>query len=162
MQSEQRQLSANPVLRRLDALAGEWQMEAITEGRVVARSRSVFEWLPDGMFLVQQAEAEPPLPNTPPEWIKNSPFPITTIMGLDDASEQFYMMYADGRDVHRVYPMSMADGVWKFWGQAGPEFFQRFTGTFSDDGTVIHGLIEWSRDGENWQTDFEQTYTKKK
>jgi hypothetical protein len=154
--------STNPLLRRLDALMGEWQVEAAIDGRPLARSTSVFEWLPGGMFLVQHAEAEPPLPTTPPVWVANNPFPITTIMGLDDASEQFSMMYADGRDVHRVYPMSMSDGVWKFWGQAGPEFFQRFTGTFSADGTVIHGLIERSSDGQTWETDFEQTYTKTK
>jgi hypothetical protein len=154
--------STNPLLRRLDALVGEWQVEAIVGGRVVARSRSVFEWLPGGMFLIQHGEAEPPLPATPPEWVTNSPFPITTIMGLDDVSGQLYMLYADGRDVHRVYPMTMADGVWKFWGQAGPEFFQRFTGTLNADSTVIDGPIEQSRDGETWETDFVQTYTKKK
>lgn len=148
------------VLRRLDALVGEWQVEAIVDGKPVARSRSVFAWMDGGMFLVQHADAEPPLPTTPPEWITHSPFPITTVMGLDDASEQFFMLYADGRDVHRVYPMTLTDGVWKFWGQAGPEFHQRFSGTFNADGTVITGLIEQSPDGEHWETDFHQTYTK--
>jgi hypothetical protein len=152
--------SANPVLRRLDVLVGEWQMDAIVDGQVVARSRNVFEWLENGMFLVQHAVAEPPLPTTPPEWVTHSPFPITTVIGLDDMSGQFYLNYADGRDVHRVYPMTMESGVWKFWGQAGPEFYQRFTGTFSADGKTIAGRIEQSRDGEHWETDFEQVYTK--
>ncbi|HEX6471886.1 MAG TPA: hypothetical protein VF069_22515 [Streptosporangiaceae bacterium] len=153
--------STNPVLRRLDALVGEWQVDVLGEDGVpVARSRSVFAW--DGMLLVHHAEAEPPLPNTPPEWITHAPFPITAVIGLDDLSGQFSMMYTDARDVHRVYAMSMEGGVWKFWGQAGPEFHQRATGTFTPDGNVIHALIERSADGHHWETDFASTYTKVK
>jgi hypothetical protein len=154
------QSTTHSELRRLDALVGEWQMDAIVAGQPVARARTVFEWIEGGAYLVQHTEGEPALPATPPEWVTGSPFPITTIMGLDDFSGAFTMMYADGRGVHRVYQMSLGDGVWKFWGQAGAEFHQRFTGTFNDAGDVITGRIEASRDGVNWELDFDQTYTK--
>jgi hypothetical protein len=36
--------------------------------------------------------------------------------------------------------MNLDGGLWKIWGQPGPEFHQRFTGTFSGDG------IRWGRD----------------
>jgi hypothetical protein len=62
--------------------------------------------------------------------------------------------------VFRVYQMNLAEGVWRIWGQAGPEFFQRFTGAFSDDNSTITGRWEGSRDGSNRVPDFDVTYAK--
>jgi hypothetical protein len=90
--------------------------------------------------------------------VENSPFPVTTIIGLDDASETFCYAYSDGRGVSRVYRMTLDDGVWKVWGQPGPKFFQRFTGTFSEDGNTIEARWEGSDDGSDWKLDFELTY----
>jgi hypothetical protein len=45
-------------------------------------------------------------------------------------------------------------------GQAGPRFFQRFQGTFSDDGRTIAAYWERSEDGQSWQRDFDIRYTK--
>jgi hypothetical protein len=70
------------------------------------------------------------------------------------------MLYADARGVCRVYQMSLGDGVWKIWGQSGPEFFQRFTGNFSGDGSIITAYWEKSRDGSTWEYDFDVEYTK--
>ena len=148
------------ILERLDALVGEWEMQATVEGRRVAGGRTKFRWLDDAAFLVQRADGEPPSEDTPPEWIANSPFPVTTVIGADDASGRFCCAYADGRDVHRVYEMTLSDGVWRIWGQAGPEFHQRFEGAISDDGKTIAARWEKSRDGSNWELDFELTYTK--
>jgi hypothetical protein len=78
---------------------------------------------------------------------------------VDDTSEQFTMLYADSRNVFRVYQMSLSDGIWKLWRDA-PGFSQRFTGTFNDDGDVIEGTWEHSADGENWEVDFDETYTR--
>jgi hypothetical protein len=158
MQQETR----NPVLGRLDALVGEWEFQASVGGQPAARGHTTFEWLDDGAFLVQRADAEPPTEATPPEWVANSPFPVTTIIGLDELSERFCYAYADARGVCRVYQMSLNDGVWKIWGQAGPEFFQRFTGRVSDGGNTITARWEASRDGSSWDTDFDLTYTKVK
>jgi hypothetical protein len=138
MDGAQLRPTANPVLRRLDALVGEWDMLASMEG-------------------------QPTVPSdieVPPEWLANSPFPITSIIGLDLASETFFYLYADGRGVYRVYRMSLNDDEWKIWGQSGPDFFQRFSGTFSEDGGTITGHWEASRDGTDWQTDFDVTYSR--
>jgi hypothetical protein len=151
-----------PVLSRLDALVGEWEMHASIAGQPTGVARASFGWIEQGAFLVQRADAGPPLPGAPAEWLTNSPFPLTTIVGLDDSSETFCYAYADARGVHRVYRMSLNDGVWKIWGQSGPEFFQRFTGTFSDDGNTITGSWDMSRDGSHWKRDFDVTYSRMK
>jgi hypothetical protein len=148
-----------PVLSRLEPLVGEWELEASIDGQPTVRGTTRFEWLEGGAFLVQHADAAP-TPGAPPEWTENSPFPLTTVFGLDDASGLFTMLYTDARGVCRVYPMSLDDGVWTIWGQAGPGFFQRFTASFSDDGRRITGRWERSGDGESWELDFDMEYTK--
>lgn len=92
----------------------------------------------------------------------NWPFPVTVIIGADDRTERFSYVYADARDVHRVYEMSLDDGIWKIWGQSGPEFFQRFSGTIAEDGSTIAAGWEKSSDGSSWELDLELTYTRVK
>jgi hypothetical protein len=150
----------NPLLGRLEALVGEWEMHAKLGGQTMAGGHTEFHWIEDGAFLIQHADADLPPGETPAEWLENSPFPVTTIIGLDDSSETFCYAYSDGRGVSRVYRMTLDDGVWKIWGQSGPEFFQRFTGTFGGEGKVIDARWEKSADGSEWDLDFELTYTK--
>jgi hypothetical protein len=155
MQQQQRR---SPALDRLDQLVGEWELEAIVEGRTVVTGRTTFEWLEGGAFLVQRADGEP-APGSPPEWVAGSPFPTTAIVGLDDTAERFWMLYADARGVSRVYELSLRESVLKIWRDA-PGFFQRFTGTFADDGATIVGRWERSDDGSSWEKDFDLTYTR--
>ncbi len=60
--------------------------------------------------------------------------------------------------------MSFADGVWKLWRTAADfsplAFSQRYTGTFSDDGSEIRGSWELTTDGSEWEHDFELIYTR--
>jgi hypothetical protein len=154
------QHTPNSALQRLAALVGEWEMQASVGGQPAGRARTAFEWLEGGTFLVQHADIAPAEFEPPAEWIANSPFPLTTIFGLDDASETFFMLYADARGVSRVYQMSLSDGIWKIWGRAAPGFFQRFTGTFSNDNNTITARWEKSDDGSKWERDFDLTYTK--
>ena len=154
------QSTPNPALRRLDALVGEWDMQASIGGQPTGSARTAFEWL-EGAFLIQRADAGPPLPDTPAEWLANSPFPLVTIMGLDESTGEFCMLYADARGACRVSRMTLTDGVWKIWREA-PGFFQRFTATVSGDGKTITGRWEGSRDGSAWQPDFDVTYAKVK
>jgi hypothetical protein len=149
----------NPALRRLDALVGEWAVQASVGGRPMGGGRTSFRWLEGGAFLVQHADADPAPPGTPAEWTANSPFPVVTIIGLDDTADQFCMLYADARGVFRVYQMRLDEGAWRVWRDA-PGFFQRFTAVFSDDGATITGGWEGSRDGSDWQDDFQVTYTR--
>lgn len=110
----------------------------------------------DGAFLVQRADAAA-LPAAPPEWTENSPFPVVSLIGLDDSSETFCMLYSDSRGVYRVYRMSLTTGVWRLWRNA-TGFSQRFTGVFSDDGDTIACTWERSTNASDWEPDFDLTY----
>lgn len=98
----------NPVLERLHALDGEWDVEASVGGVPAGRGHARFAWLDGEPFLVMSERDDPPLPTTPPEWIGNSPSPVTLVIGLDDAEETFSVLYGDGRGVLRVYRMALA------------------------------------------------------
>jgi hypothetical protein len=154
------QPTSNLVAARLDVLLGAWEMQASIGGQLTGRGRTTFEPLEAGAYIIQRSDAEPPLPGTPPEWVANSPFPLTAIFGLDDFTQTFSMLYADARGVCRVYQMSLDGNDWNIWGRPGPTFFQRFTGTFGDQGTTINAGWESSRDGSTWEPDFDLTYTK--
>lgn len=150
----------NTDLERLNRFVGEWELEVPLDGQTIRGGRETFEWLEDGAFLVQRSEGGD-LSEAPTEWVENAPRSAVSIIGLDDTSEQFTMLYADSRDVFRVYQMSLSDGVWEIWRDAdAPWFSQRFTGTFDDDGDVIEGTWEHSDDGVDWEVDFDLTYTR--
>lgn len=142
----------------LNVLVGEWEMEVSVGGVSLARAKTDFKWFEGGAFLIQHSVAEPPLPTTPQIWIDNNPNPIVVVIGYDDFSQKFYSVYTDVRGVRRVYQMSLEDKVWKFWGQAGSKFFQRFEGKISDNGNIINANVERSPDDKNWELDFNATY----
>jgi hypothetical protein len=54
---------------------------------------------------------------------------------------------------------SFDEGIWKVWREA-PGFWQRFSGTFGDDGESIRGVWEKGPDGSTWEHDFDMIYTK--
>lgn len=151
------QAQTGSVLSRLDALVGEWEMDAIMGGETLARARTAFAWIEEGQFLRQHAEGVG-LESAPAQWRENHPFPIAAVIALDDPSEHFYMNYSDGRGVHRVYEMTVEGGTWRVWGQAGPKFHQRFEATFSEDGNEIAGHWDSSGDGSEWRLDFDVVY----
>ena len=140
----------------LDPFIGQWEMSASVGGVTLTGGRATFDWLEDGWFMVQRADAEP-TDDTPPEFVANSPFPTVCVIGLDDSSGEFSLLYADARGVRRVYRMSFDGRVWKQWRDA-PGFFQRLEATFSDDGATIAGRWEKSPDGSDWELDFEFAY----
>ncbi len=155
---KQQPLTRNPALRQLDALVGEWEIQASVGGQPLGRGRATFEWLEGGTFLVRHEDAEPAA-SLPADMVTASPFPISAIIGLDESTAEFTMLYSDARGVCRVVQMSLSDGVWKMWREA-PGFFQHFTGTFSGDGNTITGYWEKSGDGSKWEHDFDLAYTK--
>jgi len=67
-------------LKRLDALVGEWDMQASIDEQPMSKSRTTFAWLEYGCFLAQHAERPDAIS---PEWEGHSPLPLDTIMGLD-------------------------------------------------------------------------------
>ncbi len=61
--------------------------------------------------------------------------------------------------------MTFDDGLWTLRRDSPDfsplEFWQRFTGTFSEDGNRIDGQWEISHDeGANWEKDFDLNYTR--
>jgi len=147
----------HPALARLDVLVGRWTVQPKVEG--VGTARAEFGWQDDGAFLRQFTDADS-IPSTAPQaWQDNAPFPTTALIGLDDAAEQFTMLYADARGVHRVYRMTFADGMWRIWRDA-PGFNQRCTATVGADGNRIDGRWEMSQDGATWRPDFELSYVR--
>lgn len=145
----------HPALATLEPLVGEWEMEASADGRPMARGRTTFEWLEGGAFLVQHADVKPT--ELAPEWREHAPFPVTSIIGVDDSSEEFSMLYSDARDVFRIYRMTVAGRTWTVW-RDHPGFRQRFIGEFSEDGRTISGRWEQSPDGSIWTIDFDMSY----
>jgi hypothetical protein len=135
---------------RLEALVGEWTMEAGPPGGPPwpGAGRLTFEWLEGAPLLLQRWHVD--LPEAPGG---------VAVIGCDGKSGSYSQLYTDERDVQRIYAMSLADGEWKLW-RDGEPFSQRFTGRFSEDGNTITGRWEIAEDGETWRVDFELTYTR--
>jgi hypothetical protein len=143
-------------LSRLDALVGEWEMEALFVAGYFGPGsppvsdrggRTTFEWLEGGFFLIQHFTVDNPA----------APSGLAIIGSVE--AETFSQHYYDSRGVARSYQMSLDGGVWKLWREA-PGFWQRYTGMFSDDGRTIKGAWEGSADGAQWKHDFDLNYIK--
>ncbi len=144
------------MLERLQPFVGEWDMEASLPAPPDSRARSVFEWALDGRFLVQRTEIS--IPEAPDS---------ISIMGADPGGEALSQHYFDSRGVVRIYAMTFEDGVWTLR-RDSPDFsdlnfWQRYSGTFGEDGDTIDGRWEISHDeGTTWEKDFDLVYTRVK
>lgn len=144
----------NEALQRLEIFIGEWRvglgssMPSQDDGGV----RSVFEWTLDGQFLLQRTEIPDPR------------FPGSlAIVGSDAEAKRYVQHYFDSRGIARIYAMDFRDGVWTLLREKPDfsplDFKQRFSGTFSPDGTAIFGTWEMDR-GSGWSNDFDLTYAR--
>jgi hypothetical protein len=131
-------------LAPLHALVGTWATEATHPAypSTVVTGRATFEWLEGERFLIQRSRTDHP------------DFP-DSIAILGAPEEQLAMHYYDSRGVHRVYGMSVDQGVWRMWRDA-PGFSQRFEGTLGED--TIAGLWQLSRDDSSWDDDLMITF----
>lgn len=148
----------NPVLQRLEALAGEWEVVPIIDGAPAARSKLSCEWVEQGAFMRQRTTTEIE-PGDPAGWEGAAPTSSSQMIGLDDRGEDFTVLYADSRGVVRVYTMTFGERSWTMHRDA-PGFHQRFVGEISDDGNTIDARWEGSPDGEEWALDFRLTYAR--
>ncbi len=134
-----------PSLRPLDALIGDWEVEVPPVPG--PHGRATFEWLEGGAYLRLHARAPDPAPAS------------MMIISGDESSGTYAVLYYDSRGVARVYQMSFTRLTWKIWREA-PGFWQRFSGTLSEDGRSIRAAWEKSADGSAWEHDFDLIYTK--
>ena len=147
----------NPSLVALAAFIGRWDMEIRWSpkthkdvgGPSVVLRCARFEWIEDGHFLIQYQGG----PDGPPE--------ARWLIGRDEGSEEYCILYSDARGISRVYQMSFEDRVWRIWRDA-PAFdhYQRFEGRLSVDGRSIDAHWERSADGQAWEHDFDLKYVK--
>ncbi len=115
------------------------------------RALTTFDWLAGRRFLIQRWEVEHP----------DAPDGIA-IIGADPTGAAYEQHYFDSRGVARIYAMGFTGNIWTLQ-RIGehPDFSQRFTGHFVDDGRTIAGSWEISNDkGSSWSPDFGLTYTK--
>ena len=144
---------SNLALDELKPLIGEWNIEVTSissypDPSAVVGGQSSFAWLEGGAFLIQHSE------------ISASEFPRSVaVMGPDEEAGTYRMLYYDSRGVSRIYRMTVSGGIWTLW-RDFPGFAQRFHGTFGEDGKVITARWESSKDGSNWERDFDLTYIK--
>jgi hypothetical protein len=69
------------------------------------------------------------------------------------------MHYFDSRGVSRVYATALSQTTWRYWRDApAPDLSQKFTATFSDDGSTITSRGQLSKDGRTWEGDLDLTY----
>lgn len=96
-----------------------------------------------------------------PEWEGAAPTWTDAVIGFDDHSGAFTMLYADARGVCRTYRMDFEGNRWTMSARAGEDFHQRFDATVSADASTIDGRWEASGDGQVWTTDFVVTYRRR-
>ncbi len=143
----------NPALKTLEVLVGDWTMELsnasfLPDPTSTIRGSASFEWFEGGDFLIVRQGA------------KKSGQPWATwFIGRDQDLNHFAAFYIDDRRVSRVYEMSFEKGQWKMWRNAA-RFAQRFVGKLDTNGKLITGRWEKSKDGKNWEQDFDVAYMK--
>jgi hypothetical protein len=140
----------NPALKLFSTLVGEWKTEGthpLLPG-ITVHGRSSFNWIEGGAFLIWHSE------------IDKEGFPAgVAIFGSDDSTGGYFMLYFDERKVSRQYEVSFQDNIVKWWRNA-PNFSQRYTWTFADNGNTIIGKGELCKDGKTWERDLDLTYTR--
>jgi hypothetical protein len=132
-----------------EALLGEWTTEVQHPDIGVVHGEMTIEWLDGGGYLIQRSSVE------------DARFPRgLALIGPTEAGDRIVQHYFDSRGVARVYELSLENGVWRTW-RDDPEFSQRITGRFTDDGSAIECVLERTEPDGRWVHDFDLTYRRK-
>jgi hypothetical protein len=124
--------------RMLDPFVGRWrtrgQVRATADAPAVEiEGTDSYEWLPGGWFLLHRVDVR----------IGGAPARGLEVIGWDAAAGSYFMHSYDDHGNTGTMRMSVADGVWRFVGDA-----ERFTGGFTDRDTLSG---HWERrDGAEW------------
>ena len=148
--SKTKALIPNPALERFSILIGNWKTVGTHPGipNTTLHGHTSFAWHEGGAFIIIHSEIdEPGVPSG------------VAIIGSDDTTGEYSMLYFDERGVSRKCEVSFVDNIWKWWRNA-PGFSQRYTHTIVDDGRTIIGKGELSKDGKTWEKDLDLTYTR--
>ncbi len=142
----------NPALEPLSVLIGEWKSVGthFALPGISLHGRSSFKWIEGGAFLLWDSEV----------YYEGIPVGIA-IIGSDDVTGKYYMLYFDERKVSRKYDVSIGENTIKYW-RNEPNFSQRYTWNIADGGDTIIGKGELSTDGSVWEPDLNLTYTRVK
>jgi len=148
---ESHSLEHNPALRRLGVLVGDWDMELsgasfLPDPQAKIHGPTSFKWNEHGAFLVMH-QGEKRVPQA------------TWLIGRDESTDLFKVLYFDDRGVSRIYEMSFENGEWKMWRNMRG-FSQRFHGILSENHNTITAEWEKSDDGRKWEHDFYVRYTR--
>jgi hypothetical protein len=139
-------------LEALDVFVGEWTEQVLLPD--IPSGHAVFEWTLDQQYLIQRSVSP------------QREFPDSiAIVAYDIDADGHVQHYFDSRGVVRIYRMELRDRLWtlvRTEADFSPlNFWQRFEGSFSADGTTIEGRWETSHDGgARWELDFGLTYTR--
>jgi hypothetical protein len=150
MQQKNEAEKPNPALEPFSALIGQWTTTG-THPMVPGKKfhgKATGEWINGGAFLLMRTETEEP----------EIPSGIS-ILGSDNASGEYFMLYFDERDISRKYDVSFKNNIMK-WSRTSPEFSQRMTLTIHKDNKTITSKGEMSKNSAPWEPDLELTYTR--
>lgn len=145
----------NPAIQELKEFIGTWEMEIsnasfLSDPKEIIKATASFQWFEDGEFLILRQGTKK----------KETPWAVWLI-SRDKDSSSYSIFYMDDQQSSRVYEMSFESSIWKIW-RNGPEFKQRFTAEVNRGKTIITGHWERSKDGQNWDHDFDLTYKRTK
>ncbi len=148
-EEERQEIIINPALKELAILVGEWKTKGFHPMLPSpVQGHASFGWLEEGAFFYWRSSYEKP---GPPNGI--------ALIGRDDTTGNYDMLYFDERGVSRIYQMSLEGKIWKYWRNA-PGFLQRTTCQISADLKTIVAHGEKSSDGVSWEQDLDLTYTR--
>jgi hypothetical protein len=145
--------TSNPTLAELALLVGDWDM-ALSGASFLPDPEQVIHgylgcsWIEGGAALAMHQGGEP---STPPT--------ATWIIGRDEASPDYSAFYSDDRGVSRIYVLSLMANEWRLW-RDNASFSQRFQARVSEDRNSIVGHWEKASDGQEWEHDFNVTYSR--
>jgi hypothetical protein len=151
--AKQQQLKLNPALKQLEVLVGDWDMEIsgasfLPNPQAKVHGPVSFKWIENGAFLIM-CQGDKGTPQA--KWL----------IGRDDSTNFYKVLYFDARGVSRVYEMSFKNDVLKIW-RNSPHFSQRYKGVISKNRNTITAEWEKSTDGKEWEHDFNIKYTRLK